>query len=403
MVRTADSTVLELACEPLSCVRIGMVGLGRRGVSTLKRYSAVKGVLFTALSDLHTEALMVAREAISPEQRAADLVMYDGPEAWRQLCRDRNVDVVYICTDWASHAEIAIDAMEQGKHVVVEVPAAMTVEQCNALVYTAEQTRRHCFMAENCSYDPFALAQKEMIEKGDLGRLTHLEGGYLHDLRQIFAETSRITGECSWMEKDWLQHAGNPYPTHGIGSLGLALGLHRGDRMVRVVSMTSKMDHDGGGKTNSSLIYTELGRTLLLQINLNTPQPYNRLQRVVGSRGYASKYPIPVVQTVEMPEALSGDEAIEYMKRYLTGPAAMKVVEGQHMGVHNAMNYAMDARFIYCLQHGLPLDLDVYDAAEWSCLTELTAKSAAHGGAPVDIPDFTHGHWHELSGHRFYE
>lgn len=403
MVRATDSTVLELFCDPLPCVRIGMVGLGRRGVSTLRRYAVVSGALFTALADLRAESLKVALETISPEQRASDLATYEGPDAWRHLCRNRNVDVVYICTDWASHAEIAIEAMEQGKHVAVEVPAAMTVEQCEALVRTAERTRRHCFMAENCCYDPFALAQKEMIEKGVLGRLTHLEGGYLHDLRQNFAEASRGAGSFSWMENDWIRHAGNPYPTHGIGPLGLALGLHRGDRMVRLVSMTSKTDEDSGGKTNSSLIYTEQGRTLLLQINLNTPQPYNRLQRVVGSRGYASKYPIPVVQTADMPEALTGDAAVEYMKLYLNSPAALKVAEGQRKGVHNAMNYAMDARFVYCLQHGLPLDMDVYDAAEWSCLTELTAKSAAQGGVPVDIPDFTHGHWHELQGHRFYE
>ena len=55
------------------------------------------------------------------------------------------------------------------------------------------------------------------------------------------------------------------------------------------------------------------------------------------------------------------------------------------------MNYAMDARLIHCLHHGLPLDIDVYDAAEWSCLAELTQRSAAQGGMPVEIPDFLEG------------
>lgn len=403
MVGTTKSTVLELACEPIPCVRIGMVGLGQRGLSTLRRYAAVKGVQFTALADLCAEHLKEAHETIAPEQRADDLTLYEGPDAWRKLCRDRRVDVVYICTDWASHTQIAIEAMEQGKHVAVEVPAAMTVEECEALVRTAEQTRRHCFMAENCCYDPFALAQKAMVEVGDLGVLTHLEGGYLHDLRHRFEEARRVAGGTSWMEDDWRRHAGNPYPTHGLGPLGLALGLHRGDRMTRIVSMTSVADEAGGGKTNSSLIHTEKGRTILLQINLNTPQPYNRLQRVVGSRGMAAKYPQPVVQTADMQEALTGEAAVNYMDRYLTSPAAQKVAEGLQLGVRNAMNYAMDARFVYCLQHGLPLDMDVYDAAEWSCLTELTAQSAAQGGIPVDVPDFTRGHWHELAGHRFYE
>ena len=65
--------------------------------------------------------------------------------------------------------------------------------------------------------------------------------------------------------------------------------------------------------------------------------------------------------------------------------------EGAARGVPNAMNYAMDCRLIHCLRHGLPLDIDVYDAAEWSCLAELTRLSAQRGGTPVDIPDFLNG------------
>ena len=70
--------------------------------------------------------------------------------------------------------------------------------------------------------------------------------------------------------------------------------------------------------------------------------------------------------------------------------------------VPNEMNYAMDARLIYCLRHGLPLDIDVYDAAEWSCLTELSEISAREGSRPVPVPDFTNGRWDLLHGHRFY-
>ena len=81
MVRATDSTVLELFCDPLPCVRIGMVGLGRRGVSTLRRYAAVSGALFTALADLRAESLKVALETISPEQHASDLATYEGPDA----------------------------------------------------------------------------------------------------------------------------------------------------------------------------------------------------------------------------------------------------------------------------------------------------------------------------------
>jgi hypothetical protein len=53
----------------------------------------------------------------------------------------------------------------------------------------------------------------------------------------------------------------------------------------------------------------------------------------------------------------------------------------------------MDYRLIHCLRHGLPLDIDVYDAAEWSCIAELSEQSAQQGGIPIKIPDFTRGRW----------
>lgn len=56
----------------------------------------------------------------------------------------------------------------------------------------------------------------------------------------------------------------------------------------------------------------------------------------------------------------------------------------------------MDYRLVYCLHNGLPLDMDVYDAAEWSCLVELSEVSILNGSAPVQMPDFTRGEWNKL-------
>jgi len=72
--------------------------------------------------------------------------------------------------------------------------------------------------------------------------------------------------------------------------------------------------------------------------------------------------------------------------------------EGALKGAPNEMNYIMDYRLIYCLHHGLPLDMDVYDAAEWSSLVELTETSVKHRGMPVKVPDFTRGAWNRING-----
>ena len=65
--------------------------------------------------------------------------------------------------------------------------------------------------------------------------------------------------------------------------------------------------------------------------------------------------------------------------------------------------YIMDSRLVYCLQHGLPFDMDVYDLGEWCCLAELGSLSMDNGNKPVEVPDFTRGKWNKIQGYRHAE
>lgn len=370
-------SALGLACPPLPLVRIGLVGLGRRGMKTLLRYGAVDGAAVCRVADLSAERTEEAQRLLAAEGRPAAKASH-GAEAWREVCRAGDIDVVYVCTDWASHCRIAVEAMRHGKHAVVEVPAATTVDECRLLVRTAEETQRHCFMTENCCYDLFHLATLEMARGGALGELTHLEGGYIH----------RLDGEGDgWMSRACAAHGGNPYPTHGLGPMAQLLGLHRTDRMETLVSLTSRTGGDGAARVNSTLIRTRRGATMLLQLDVTTPRPYSRMQTVCGTRGFVQKYPVPCVQTLGAPPA-TGDAALRLMDAYATSEAARVWKASKAAGMDNPMNHAMDTRLVYCLRNGLPLDMDVYDAAEWSCVAELTRRSAEAGGVPVAVPDF---------------
>ena len=75
--------------------------------------------------------------------------------------------------------------------------------------------------------------------------------------------------------------------------------------------------------------------------------------------------------------------------------------QAQEVGGHGGMDFVMDYRLIYCLRNGPPLDMDVYDAAEMSCLTGLSELSIENGSAPVAIPDFTRGAWNRLQGQTY--
>ena len=385
--------VFQLACPPLPEVRIALIGLGSRGLKTLERYAFIEGARIVCLADLDPARCALGQEALRQSKRP-DADLLSGLDAWEEACRRTDVDLVYICTEWNSHTPMAVRAMREGKHVAVEVPAATTVEECWQLVRTAEDTQRHCFMAENCCYDLFALETLEMHRRGLLGTITHLEGAYIHNLTVPSRSKRGVTDtRHNWMERSCALHGGNPYPTHGMGPMAQLLRLHRDDALDTLVALTADgvatIGEDPRGRVSTALLKTRRGVTLVLQLDVTTPRPYSRMQTVCATEAFLQKYPLPTVCTAPGEER-TGQAAWDYLEQFATSPAAELWKRGHALGVPNEMNYAMDARLIHCLRNGLPLDIDVYDAAEWSCLAELTQRSARLGGAPVRVPQFLH-------------
>ena len=400
--------VLQLQCEPIECVRIGFVGLGVRAKRAVHRMMHIDGCRITALCDLVQENINDSKGIIAT-QGGETPACYCDSEGWRRLCRQEDVDLVYICTDWASHADIAVYAMQCGKHVATEVPAATSVADCWRLVDTAEETQRHCIMLENCCYDEFELALLNMTRQGLLGEIIHAEGSYLHDLRERIS--SNDNGERRWSnwQVDFMsRHNGNPYPTHGLGPIALAMGIHRGDRMKSIVSVSSKRvegDSEGSlsGTMNSSIITTEKGKTILVQHCISLPRPYSRSFLISGTEGFAQKYPAPQLAFApDSEDVISGDACKRMIEKYRHPIVAKYKERGEELCGRRWIDYAMDCRLIHCLRNGLPLDMNVYDAALWSCLVELTDISASKGGAPVEIPDFTRGKWDKEIVHIFH-
>lgn len=382
-----QSHVLQLTHSPIPTVRIGFIGLGNRGMATLRRYLVIDDIDIVALCDINSSHLTEAGALLQQDGRYHPHI-YDSANGWRMLCERPDIDLVYVCTDWLTHTLMACHAMERGKHVAIEVPAATTVDECWQLVDTAEHTRRHCFMLENCCYDTFHQAMLTMEQEGLFGTLTHLEGAYIHDLR----DRSSVDGRKGWMAHLCGQHKGNPYPTHGIGPVCQLLHIHRGDRLDYLVSLTPVADTPHDVCVNNTLIRTVNGKSILLQYDVTTPRPYSRMQTICGTRGFAQKYPCRCIM-LDGSEPIKGDDTETVVAQYTQAHIAEIQAKGHQLGVPNIMNYTMDYRLIHCLRHGLPLDIDVYDAAEWSCIAELSEQSAKNGGVPVKIPDFTRGHW----------
>ena len=418
-----QQSALGLRTTPLQTVRVGFVGLGMRGPDAVSRWCHIEGTDIKALCDVEADRVEACQRLLRQNGRPEAAAYSGSTEVYKALCERDDIDLVYIATDWIHHAPIALYAMEHGKHVAIEVPAANTLDEIWALVNTAERTQRHCIMLENCVYDFFEIATLNMAQQGLFGEVLHVEGSYLHNLDDFW--------DAYW--NNWRLdynrlHRGDVYPTHGLGPDCQVLDIHRGDRMDYLVSMDTKAvngkrlverktgkacpDFANGDQT-STLIHTAKGKTILLQHDVLTPRPYSRMFQVVGTDGYASKYPIqqillrkeglpqsPDYQNLNAHAALPDSLCRALLNQYLPGFVKDIEATARTIGGHGGMDYIMDYRLVYCLRHGLPLDMDVYDMAEWCCISELSRLSLEHGSAPVAIPDFTRGEWAKTAGYR---
>lgn len=412
-----QENVLQLSCDPIPTVRVAFIGLGSRGSEAVRRFMYLEGIEVVAICDINKDFVAKTQELLA-ENNKAKALEFTGKEDWKKVCELENVDLIYNCTHWALHTPIAVYAMEHGKHVALEVPAAMSIEECWKLVDTAEKTRRHCMMLENCCYDFFEMATLNMAQQGVLGEIVHVEGAYIHDLRELNFKSPEDGGyQGMWRLQYNADNKANVYPTHGLGPVCQALNIHRGDKMNYLVSMSSdqfgmkeyaknkfgeKSDYAKRtyeqGDMNTTIIKTEKGKTIMIQHDVTSPRPYNRIHMLSGTKGFVQKYPVQGIALEPNAHKFLSEKEMEKMLKKYEHPIVKEVGEkAKEVGGHGGMDFIMDYRLIYCLRNGLPLDQDVYDAAEWSSLVELTEMSVRKGSVPVEVPDFTRGDWKKLT------
>lgn len=397
------------AAPKIDTVRVGVIGLGSRGPGAVNRLSRIDGVEIKGLGDLLPENVEAVKKRLSSSNH--NPTSYSGSEdAWKELCDREDIDLIYICTPWHLHTPMAVYAMEAGKHVAVEVPAAVTVDECWQLVETSEKTKKHCMMLENCCYDFFELLTLNMARQGYFGEIIHAEGAYIHDLLDL--NFSKTGYQDMWRLKENYRN-GNLYPTHGLGPVCQIMNINRGDKMDYLTSMASNDFHMAAraeelaakdnfykefagkeyrGNMNTTSIRTSKGRTIMIQHDVTSPRPYSRIHLVSGSKAFARKYPEPA-RIAKGHEWISPEEFKKLEAEY-TPEIVKKVGEmAKKIGGHGGMDFMMDWRLIDCLRNGLPLDQDVYDAASWSVIAPLSEWSVANRSNSIDIPDFTVGSW----------
>jgi hypothetical protein len=396
------------AAPKLDVVRIGLIGVGARGIGAVDRLSKIEGVEIKALCDKLPEKTNAAKKLL--EGKGHDPVIFSGSEEiWKKVCERDDIDLIYTATPWDLHTPIAVYSMEHGKHVATEVPAALTIDQCWQLVETSERTKKHCMMLENCCYDFFELLTLNMARQGFFGEITHCDCSYIHDLNdEILWSKNRFVD--MWHLKQNGKRTGNLYPTHGLGPICQVMDINRGDKMDYMVSLSSIdftlsekakllastddfykpfVGKPYNGNMNTSIIRTYKGRSIMVQYDVSSPRVYTRIQMISGTKASSLKYPIP---RISKKHEWVTDEEYKALEEKYTPPIVKKIGEmAKQVGGHGGMDFIMDWRLIDCLRNGLPLDQNVYDAALWSSIGPLSEWSVANRSASVDVPDFTCG------------
>ncbi len=400
--------------EPRDTVRMGLIGCGGRGQDVLQDWLGVDNLQIIAVCDSVKDHALKAQAAVERAGQKPPAVYAGGERDFENLVARDDLDFVYTATPWDWHVPVALAAMRHGKHALVEVPAATTIEDCWKLVNTSEQTRRHCILMENCCYGENELLVLDMVRAGLFGDLLHGAGAYLHDLRRLLFEehTYEEAGEDLWRRFPHTRRNGNLYPTHGLGPVANYMGIGRGDRFDYLVSMSTpergldqwREEHlpkDSPlwkekyicGDRNTSLIKTAAGLTITLEHDVVNPTPYDRINLITGTKGVFQDYPPRIYFDGPGKEQY---EAIEPYKEKYGHPLWRQQGElARKMGGHGGMDFLMVYRMVECMRKGVPPDLDVYDAAAWSAPGPLSEWSVAHGSAPVRFPDFTRGRWKE--------
>src|ERR1700730_6787435 len=406
----ANSTMIGVPFESREPGRLGIIGVGGRGTSLLQDLLAIEKVEVKAICDLVPEKVAKAHKAVTDAGQAEPAGFSKGEWDFKNLTA-LELDIVYIATPWNWHVPMALSAMKNGKHAAVEVPACTTLQECCDLVDTSETTRKHCVILENCCYGSTEMMVLGMVRDGVFGEITHGEAAYLHDLSSILTSNE---GEGLWRRFPHMKRNGNLYPTHGLGPVAHYMDIHRGDRFDYMVSVSSseaslssyvKANFPEGdpkraekyicGDMNTSIIKTQLGRTILLQHDVVNPRPYSRINAIQGTKGAFADYP-PRIFFDAAKDAPKGEDwqSLDAFKDKYEHPLWKSTGElARKMGGHGGMDYVMNYRLMDCLKRGLAPDIDVYDAAAWSAPTPLSETSVAQNGAPQKFPDFTRGKW----------
>lgn len=390
-------------------VNVLFVGLGARGYGYLELLLSMEEVNVIAVCDLYEDRLKNGIKLVEDKKGNTPLASTN----YKELIDNKDLDCVFVVSDWTSHVEICLAGLENGLYVATEVGGATSINQCWELVRTSEKTGKPCMMLENCCYNREEMTVLNMVKKGLFGELVHCEGGYRHDLRD---EVALGNVNRHYRLKNYKHRNGDVYPTHEIGPIAKYLDINRGNRFISLTSTASKSvgipqwikDNNGEdfenanfkfalGDVVTTVIKCAHGETITLYHDTSLPRPYSRANLVQGTKGLWSedKHAVYIEGLSPKGDNWWGhewDDIENYYEKFEHPLWKEYRSEGVRAG-HGGMDYLVQRAFITSVMNQTNTPIDVYDTATWMAITPLSEDSISCGSMPMPIPDFTNGKW----------
>ncbi|MFC1525729.1 Gfo/Idh/MocA family protein [Candidatus Latescibacterota bacterium] len=376
-------------------IRTAVVGLGHRALHWIRLLQSLPGYRITALCDPIAALLEPARASLKDAAGVLATTEYE------EVLASGEVDAVALCVRCREQGALAAMALEAGKHVNSEVPAAHTMEDCWRIVLASERSGLVYQLGEQTRYWGFVDAWRQLVEEGQLGRVTYCEGQYIgyYGTRLFFQDTE--TGRSCEVEE--LKDFPNAQPTwlhdmppihylpHELSPMLKVLD----DRVVSVTAMSTGSPSYSHPEIASpdiqvALMKTEKDAILRMAAGFTQPVPHGRghhWYHVMGTEGSVEWSRSGRDRPKMWRAGMQMHDVAEVDWRFEREDAP---AEAQASG-HGGADYYVHATFRDAVLGTADLPFDVYGAMDTAAPAILAAESIARGTELMAVPDFRPG------------
>ncbi|MFZ4508123.1 MAG: Gfo/Idh/MocA family protein [Fimbriimonas sp.] len=365
-------------------IRVGIVG--RRGASAVKGIRSVDGVDVTAFCEIDPKALA---------EQCAEHGVTQGFSRFEEMLD--HVDAVAIGSPMQLHVPQAILALQAGKHVLCEVTAAVTLDECWQLLDAVRASGKTYMLAENYCYFEENVLIREMARRGVFGPLYFGEGEYIHDVRFLHHHAD---GSPTWRYYWQVGAPGNTYITHELGPpMQWFKAFDPTERIESVTCLGTGIHTDPEhphDDTSLTLVKLASGKLLKMRLDMmsNTPgMTYYSLQGVHGTyesgRGgnIPSRIWIGENKSVSWTDPHRQWQPLSDFQEFFPADWRAHMDAAKSTG-HGGGDYHTGRLYAQAIRDGSPPDIDIYDALEWTAAGLCSQISIANGGVPIRVPNF---------------